>query len=79
MVKKSCFVSKKSGSIPEWNFVKINIAAEWFNSRMEFGSPLVQVRPRQLSPIRIKRLRKEREEGPEEYIRQRRPHFDKKS
>ena len=43
--KKSCFVSKNCGSIPEWNFGKINITAGWFNSLMESGAPFVHSPP----------------------------------
>ena len=44
-VKKWGFVRRKSGSIPEWNFLEINITATWFNSRMEFKNLSAQSQP----------------------------------
>ena len=42
--QKQCFSSQNCGSIPEWNYLEINITAAWFNSRMEFCIPFIQVR-----------------------------------
>ena len=41
--------------------MEINIAADWFNSRMEFQNPLVQDRlPNKLNPVRIKTMKEKR-------------------
>ena len=44
MTKNSGFVRRKSGSIPEWNYLKINITRGWFNSRIEFREWFIQDR-----------------------------------
>ena len=72
----------KSGSIPEWNFLKINIAADWFNSRMEFKRSSLQGRPKQVllnvfrsssvHPVRIENYGKRKGGVPDVYIRKRR-------
>ena len=76
-------VLPKSGSILIRKLLKINIKADWFNSRMESNIPLLQ-RSTPVKKItgddkrRLKLKGRETQGGPGLHIRQRRPDLSKK-